>query len=150
MNMVLDASGEALIKRFEGFSDIVYLDKASIPTIGWGHRDGVTLSTPRITILQAEAFFQDDVKPAEQAVNDSVTISLTRNQFSVLVSFVFNEGVRAFEHSHLLKAINQNDTVRIREEFSRWIYIHVDGKTVISQDLIKRRKIECDLFFSTD
>jgi lysozyme len=148
--MNIDETGEALIKGFEGFSKTMYLDKAGVPTIGFGHTKGVTLYTLPITEEQAELFFQEDLAPAEQAVNQWVRVPITQNEFNALVSFTFNVGVEAFETSDLLKDLNKNNMRGVRYEFALWNHIHIDGKAVICEDLVKRRAAESNLFFTPE
>lgn len=148
--MSIDEAGEALIKGFESFSTTMYLDKAGVPTIGFGHTKGVTIYTLPISAEQAELFFEQDLAPAEQAVNQFVRVHLTQNEFNALVSLVFNIGVNAFENSHLLKDLNKNNMNGVAYEFARWTLIHVDGKAVTSEDLVKRREIESKLFFTPE
>lgn len=81
------------IKRFEGFSPIIYISPDSYPTIGYGH---VVLAHERfaVGIMPAEAteLLRKDVRIAERAVLRLISVPLTDGQFDALVSFTFNLG----------------------------------------------------------
>jgi GH24 family phage-related lysozyme (muramidase) len=47
-----------------------------------------------ITLLDAENLLRADLKGAEDAVSDLITVPLNNNEFSALVSFTFNLGGR--------------------------------------------------------
>ena len=135
--------GIELIKEHEGFRSHAYLCPAGKWTIGYGHTGGVK-SGDVITRAQGEAFLKSDVSECEKAVN-AERLNLTQNQFDALVSFVFNFGGPKFKTSTLLKRIREDvNDPRIRYEFSRWI--HSKGK--VEPGLVKRRKVEADLYFS--
>ncbi len=59
-----------------------------------------------ISITQAKKFLKNDLAIAEYAINGVIIVPLTQNQYDALVSFVFNVGVGAFNHSTLKKYIN--------------------------------------------
>jgi lysozyme len=68
--------------------------------------------------------------------------------YDALVSFTYNEGVGALETSTLLKKVRLNPhDPSIREEFMKWNKITVDGKKVVCQDLVERRRREANLYF---
>src|SRR4028119_1870405 len=87
----INQKGLALIKEFEGCQLEAYLCPAGVWTIGYGH----TLSAaPGMSIdeSKAEALLKEDLRKAEEAVDRLVTVPINDNQFSALVSFVFNIG----------------------------------------------------------
>lgn len=55
---------------------------------------------------KAEELLRKDLRNAEQAVEQLVTVSINDNQFSALVSFAFNVGAGALEESTLLSLLN--------------------------------------------
>lgn len=132
-----------LIREHEGFRPHAYLCPAGVWTIGWGHTAGVKPGDV-ITREKGEAFLKSDIANAEKPVVEQ-GLDFNQNQFDALVSFVFNFGGPKFRTSTLLKRIREdiNDT-RIRYEFSRWVY----AKGKIEPGLVKRRKVEADLYFS--
>ena len=146
----ISENGIKILKAFEAFRSKPYLDKAYVPTIGWGtirYPSGVrvTLKDDEITQKQADLCFLHDVANFEENV-DALTIdNLNQNQFDMLVSFTYNLGAGALKRSTLLKKINQNpNDLSIKDEFTKWIY--ADG--IPSKGLLNRRNKEASIYFS--
>ena len=136
--------GIELIKKHEGFRAKAYKCPADKWTIGYGHTINVK-STDVITKEQGEYFLRQDVGYAEKEVN-KYNLDINQNQFDALVSFVFNLGAGNFARSTLLRRIKAHpNDITIRREFVRWVY--AGGKVL--QGLVKRRKEEADLYFTT-
>ena len=145
--MELSDKGIKLIKSFEGFSAVPYLDQALIPTIGFGtthyHHRAVRMDDKPITKAEATYLLRSQVDvDYGKAVNHYVTVPITQNQFDALVSFTYNLGVGAFKHSTLLKKLNKGKILQADKEFSKWV--HVNGKS--NRGLQARRKKEAKLF----
>lgn len=145
---------DTLVRDQEGTVLHPYLDQAHIPTIGIGtthYPDGkaVTLQDPAITLDQAEQYLNDDSIAVAAAVNAYVTSGINQNQFDALCDFAYNEGTGALHGSTLLRLVNANPgDPNITAAFGMWNKLHVDGKLVVSQDLVDRRKAEAKLYFS--
>ena len=105
--MHLSAAGLELLKKSEGFRDLVYSDVAGFRTIGYGHRlkPGDSYAEG-ITMAQAEAILAADIALAEAAVSRLVSVPLTQGQFDALVDFVFNLGAGRLASSTLLRYLN--------------------------------------------
>lgn len=154
--MQMSEHGLELIQQWEGFKLNVYKDSAGLPTIGVGHLltrseltsgkiviDGVPVQyAGGLTNQQVIDLLSQDVKPAEQAVNGSVTVPLNQNQFDALVSFAFNVGVGAFTGSTLLKVLNQKQYDQVPAQLLRWVR---SGGQVV-QGLVNRRDNEIKLW----
>ena len=93
-----------------------YLDSKGIPTIGWGHIDGVRLGMT-CSIEQAQAWFDEDTAWAVNAVNTLVRVPLAPAQADALISLVFNIGAGAFKTSTLLRKLNNGDFAGAAEQF---------------------------------
>lgn len=95
-----------LIKNSEGLRITPYPDKGGRLTIGYGHliKDGETF--PNFDKVVASNLLQDDIKIAEQCINESVKVPINQNQFDALVSFCYNIGCGAFKNSTMLKLLN--------------------------------------------
>lgn len=118
--MQINQEGLDLIKEFEGCKLEAYLCPAGIPTIGYGHTRTAKIGQV-ITETKAESLLREDLKDAEKAVDRLVTAPINDNQFSALVSFVFNVGAGAFEGSTLLSLLNTNaDTAIVANQLRRW------------------------------
>jgi GH24 family phage-related lysozyme (muramidase) len=78
-------------------------------TIGYGHlikenewdkfKNGITAS-------QATKLFDAKLLPFEEAVQNSIKVDLSQNQFDALVIFAYNIGVPTFKNSSVVKMIN--------------------------------------------
>ena len=136
--------GIALIKEFESLQLEAYKCPAGIFTIGWGHTQGVKRGDV-IDIDTAEKFLRQDIEVAERGVNTLVAAKLNDNQFSALVSFVFNLGSGKLKTSTLLKVINDNpNSPVIDKQLKRWVY--ANGEKLAG--LVRRRKAESELYYS--
>ncbi len=132
----------ALIKQFEGFSPVVYLDNGGVPTIGYGSTNGVTTDSPPISEEEATIMLEHDLRFAINAINRLVIRPLNDNQFAALCSFIYNVGVHAFEGSTMLKLLNNAQYDLCADQFLRWN--RAGGKVI--QGLTTRREAERALF----
>ena len=134
----------SLIKKHEGLRLEAYLPTPNdVWTIGYGHTHTAKPGM-KITEKQAEALLRKDIAWAEKAVNKSVVVPLTQNQFDALVSFVFNVGEGAFSTSTLLRLLNSGDYSGAANQFLRWN----KQKRRVLNGLTKRREEERKLFLS--
>jgi len=106
MTRTINAAGLALVRGYEGLRLESYQDTSGIWTIGYGHTRGVKPGDS-IGIERAEQLLEADLAEADGAVARLVRVPLTDNQFSALVSFVFNAGEGAFAKSTLLRKLNE-------------------------------------------
>lgn len=147
--MNIDLEGRKFIYNEEGVRLKAYRDIASIPTIGVGftYYPGTGKKVQMgdtITQEQCDDIFTHIISTYEQSVTDAVKVTLNQHQFNALVSFTFNVGVNAFQHSTLLKLINAKASQdAITAQFLLWK--KAGGKVI--EDLLERRKREAALFF---
>lgn len=133
--------GLKLTESFEGCRLQAYLDSVGVPTIGYGHTHGVTMGMT-CTQEQADAWLQEDVQGAVQAVNNLVIVPLTQQQFDALVDFTFNLGAGALQQSTLLRLLNSGNYQGAAGEFEKWD--KAGGKVL--PGLLRRRQAERDIF----
>lgn len=148
MSRKINDKGLQIIKEREGLYLEKYLDDNDGWTVGWGHliKGNEPFDCDVITIEQAEWLIRYDVKWAEARVAITcLHVPLTDNQFSALVSFVFNIGIAQFRTSTLLKKLKAGDYQGAADQFSRWKYD--DGE--VTQGLVIRRAKERSLFLET-
>lgn len=143
--MKTSTKGIDLIKHFEGLRLQAYLCPAGQWTIGYGttkiNGQGVP-SDLIITESQAEYLLQQDLIEFEKLVLQNITIQLNQNQFDALVSHTYNTG----GSENLFAYINQQFPTHIIRE---WIENHhITGNGIVLKGLLRRRKMEADLFFS--
>ncbi len=141
MNTVT-AEGFALIRRFESLRLAVYHDPIGIRTIGYGHVmvPGLDKFTT-ITEDQADALLARDVALRSTWVPHFIQVPLNDNQFSALVSLVFNVGVEPLAHT-LGMLLNAADYDGAAEQFARWN--RAGGR--VMPGLVERRAAERELF----
>lgn len=150
-----------LLRQLEGLPGAkpalhAYRDQAGKLTIGFGHTGCLTFISPcppitdstTITEAEAEVLLEHDADTAALAIVGLVRVPLNDNQLGALICFVFNEGIGAFASSTLLRRINDGRFDLAAQEFDKWIYIHVEGKPVISKGLQNRRATEKALFLT--
>ncbi len=143
---IINEQGLALIKEFEGCQLEAYLCPAGVPTIGYGHTRSAAIGQV-INEAEADALLREDLKNAEEAVDQLVTSPINENQFSALVSFTFNIGSGAFEQSTLLSLLNAHtDADIIANQLLRWN--KANGEEL--PGLTRRRHAERALFLGKD
>lgn len=137
--------GLDLIKRFEGFSPIIYICPAGYPTIGYGHlvRDHEQDRYQQgITEQEAEDLLRRDVQGAERAVLRLIDVPLTDGQYDALVSFTFNLGAGALQRSTLRRKVNREQHVEVPKQLMRWVW--AGGRKL--KGLIRRREAEALIY----
>jgi len=137
----INNAGLELIKSFEGLRLSPYQDDKGIWTIGYGHINGINSVTSSISIMQAENFLKRDLAISQSAVERLVEVPLSDNQFSALVSLVFNLGTAPLLKT-LGNKLNAADYLGAADEFLKWN--HVGGIEV--SGLTRRRIAERRLF----
>lgn len=149
----INQAGLDLVQEFEGYAEQLgdgtdrvraYSDPGGVLTIGFGHTGPDVEEGMIITREQAEQLLIEDLGEAETAVSNQVTVPLNENQFSALVSFVFNVGSGNFEESTLLELLNQSDYQGAADQFLDWN--KADGEEL--EGLTRRREEERELFLT--
>jgi lysozyme len=153
MNDLLHISkaGLNLIRSFEGLFLTAYYCPAGVLTIGYGHTnmDGVEPRVTKglkITAEQAEDILRRSLKKYEDAVKRLVKVHLTQSEFDALVSFAYNCGIGALEKSTLLRKLNKGDYACVPSELMKYVMATVNGKRVVLNGLVRRRKAEGALY----
>lgn len=143
-SLQITQEGIDLIKNAESLQLKTYLCPAGIPTIGWGHTGPEVKLGMTIDIGKAMDYLYRDIEAAAKVIREKVKTQLNANQFSALISFIFNLGAGNFITSTLLKKINQGDFANAAMEFPRWNHNAADGKVL--DGLTRRRLAEKALF----
>jgi len=150
----MNKKGIELIKNFEGCHLRGYLCPADIPTIGWGttvYPDGTKVREgDRITQAQADEYLEYDLKNKYSGYVKQSNIHeklQNSNEFSALVSFVYNVG-RGGVHipNSIFRRIANGENYKkvVAEELPRWTL----GGGRRLPGLVRRREAELELFFS--
>ncbi len=139
--MKINSKGLELIKSFEGCRLTAYkpVKAEKFWTIGYGHYGADVTQGMTITQAQAEQLLKQDLAKFEGYVEKYVSIPLTENQFSALVSFTYNCGA-----GNLQKLVRNRNTAQIAEAIL--LYNKASGKVL--NGLVRRRKAERELFLS--
>lgn len=117
--MTVSPGGRAFIQSNEGFSLKPYAD-AGGQSVYWGHR--ITAQDPAITgtMAQAQEFFANDIANVESAIDNSVTVALTQDQYDALADLAYNIGTGAFQSSTLVRVLNQGNYQAASQQILAW------------------------------
>jgi lysozyme len=145
MAMTYSQDGIHLTESFESCRLTAYLDSVGVPTIGWGHTNGVKIGMT-CTQEQADAWLQQDIQSSVNAVNSMVKVQLRQQEFDALVDFTFNLGAGNLEHSTLLRLLNAGNFQGAAAEFDKWD--RAGGQVLAG--LLRRRQAELGMFDTKD
>ena len=151
-----EVSGKAIaiIKSFEGEKLTSYQDQAGIWTIGWGstYNHDLKRRVQKGDIIDKETalrWLRLDAAGSAANVKKLVKVPINQNQIDSLTSFSYNIGPNAFAASTLLRKLNQGASKQeVAAEFAKWNKVTINGEKVVSNGLVRRRKMESDLFLS--
>lgn len=134
-------AGLALLRAAEGLRLAAYKCPAGFWTIGYGHtltaRPGMVITRP-----EADRLLKKDIKRFEDHINALVCVPLTGNQFSALVSFIYNIGPSAFSTSALRRNLNHGWYEQVPVQLKRWN--KANGRVLAG--LTRRREAEAALW----
>lgn len=159
--MKTNAKGIKILHEFESCRLKAYKCPAGVWTIAWGntfYEDGTPVKEGDvITQERADRLFNVILEKFENQLLGALDdVVLCSNQFSALVSFLYNVGsgsskkdglirLKNGQPSTLLRRVNYNPKdPSIRDEFMKW----VSKGTPFENGLRRRRKAEADLYFS--
>ena len=129
-----------VVGHYEGKELEAYRDVVGVPTICFGHTEGVHIGQT-LTNEQCDELLKQDLGSAFEVVDRYTSVSLTIERRAALASFVFNVGEQAYRQSTLLRKLNAGETKAACAELSRWVY----AKGQKYQGLVARRKTEREL-----
>jgi lysozyme len=148
--MQITREGLDMIKAHEGLRLKAYKCPSGVWTVGYGHTSaaGSPFVKPDMTIDEAEAerILRSDLAKFEAVVKRLVKVSLTNNQYSAIVSFVYNVGETNFAKSSVLKCINAKQFDLVPAKLALWN----KGGGKVLKGLVRRRAEEGALFASHD
>ena len=155
--MRINADGLDIVKRFEGLVDgdpsspgySPYLCPAHIPTVGYGatrYRDGtpVCMGDKGISEDAADSLLAAHCDHAGSWVLRLTKVALSSNQFSALVSLIYNIGSGNYQSSQVRQKLNRGDYDGAADNFWQWRR----GGGRILPGLVRRRAAEAALFRS--
>lgn len=139
------------IARTEQFSPKAYLDPphntAGKYSIGYGHQiqpNERALLTATLTKAQAQSMLAKDLQYYASAVNASLKRPVPQDTFDALLDFAYNDGTGA--EAKVVQTWNATgDSTQLVNHLKEYVYVHVNGQPVISQNLVARRGFEASL-----
>jgi len=129
------------IREVEGLEHNAYQDEGGVWTIGYGHTRGVK-EGDSISTHKANTYLNTDLIAFEIQLQRLVRVELTQNQYTALLSFIYNIGGTQFAKSTLLKYVNEKKFDLVPDELRKWN--RVNGE--VSLGLTRRREKEAILF----
>src|SRR5882672_11004647 len=139
--MKINSAGIKLLKQLEGCKLEAYPDPATGKdpwTIGYGATGDSIVQGTIWTQPEADDRLARDLNRVATEVTLYLKTQISSNQFTALVIFTYNVGLKNLISSTLLKKVNQNDFQSAANEFDKWN--HANGK--ILPGLILRRQAE--------
>lgn len=127
----------ALVGGFEGLRRNAYLDPVGIPTVCYGHTEGVKLGD-RYTTEECKALLVKDLEIYAKGIEACVKVTLPDRRYVALVSFAYNVGVKRACTSSVVRLINAGQTRAGCDallQYTRAMGIRLPG-------LVKRREKE--------
>lgn len=112
----------AFTQGHEGIRYSAYLDTGGVPTICYGHTQGVRLGMTASKV-ECDKLLIYDLQTAQQGVRKHLKVPVNRNQIDAYTDFVFNVGEKAFAESTMLRKANAGDRSGSCAEFLRWVYV---------------------------
>lgn len=133
-----------LIKKFEGFRDVGYLCPAGVPTAGWGHTGDDVQVGKKYSVARCNDWLHSDIAIAHKklvaATGAAAVDALNDNQYSALISFVFNLGAR--KDWQLWKMVKSGNYDMVPPQLMR--FVNAGGRRL--PGLVRRRTAEAALW----
>jgi lysozyme len=133
------------IAPFEGLFTHAYLDPVGIPTICYGHIEGVKLGQ-KMTKEECGKLLASDLPKYDARMMACIKRPISNNQHIAFLSFSYNVGTGAFCSSTLVRKLNAGDSVGACNQLPRW---NRAGGRVLP-GLVKRRAAERSLCLKPD
>ena len=131
----------AFIREVEGLEHNAYQDEGGVWTIGYGHTRGVKEGDYAST-HKANMYLNTDLIIFEIQLQKLLRVDLSQNQYTALLSLMYNIGATKFGDSTLPKHVNEEKFHLVPDEIRRWN--KVNGE--VSLGLTNRREKEAKLF----
>ena len=139
----------ALIAEAEGCRLRAYRCPSGVPTIGWGHTEGVRMGDT-CTQHQADLWLVTDLQQRTARVEEMCRRRPTRNELGALVSLAYNVGEAGLRASTVLRQHNAGNTQAAARAFGLWNKARVNGALTTLPGLTARRAREAALYLTPD
>ncbi|WP_202303697.1 lysozyme [Dryocola clanedunensis] len=127
-----------MIPDLEGVRHAPYYDVAGVLTVCYGHTGKDIIPGKKYSAKECQMLLTEDLKPFAKSVERSVKVPATEYQKAALISFSYNVGVNAFEHSSVLRLLNSGNYIAACDGLRQWIY--AGGRKW--KGLMNRREVE--------
>lgn len=127
-----------MLPDLEGVRYEPYYDVAGVLTVCYGHTGRDIIPGKKYTEAECRSLLEKDLIPYDRSVNRSVKVPASEYQKAALITFSYNIGVTAFEHSSVLRNLNSGNYRAACDGLSQWIY--AGGRKW--KGLMNRREVE--------
>lgn len=117
------AIAATLVMHFEGKRNVQYFDPPGIPTIGYGHTEGVKIGDTA-TDKQIREWMKQDLTKSAQIFAKYVNVPVPQVSAAAFLDFILNGGSGTFSKSTLLKKLNTGDLKGACEQLDRFVCFH--------------------------
>ncbi len=120
-----------LIAGFEGLRTYAYRDPVGIPTICFGHIEGVRMGE-RKTPDQCKALLVEDLPRYEAQVDRCIQVAMPPHRRAAIISFTYNVGGGALCKSSVARDMNTGRTRQACDNLLKYVYargIYLPGLT---------------------
>jgi len=122
-----------------------YLDSVGVPTIGYGHTQGVAMGDT-CTTQQALAWLEEEINSTAKVVAAFMKRTPEQWQFDALTSLAYNCGAARIGESGVMMRFNAGNDEDCADRMQWW---NKAGGRVIP-GLVKRRAAEADIYLRAD
>ena len=137
----MNKAGVTLLKGFENFKAVAYLDIVGVPTIGWGFTKGVKMGDT-MTLEEANARLILEVAEFENGLK----VEGTPNQLAAMTCLAYNIGLGNFGHSTVRRMHTLGNFQAAADAFRMW---DMAGGRVVT-GLVRRREAERALYLTPE
>ena len=130
-----------IIPELEGVRYAPYYDVAGVLTVCYGHTGKDIVPGKKYTPEECLTILNNDLQPFARAVERAVTVPADEYQKAALISFSYNVGISAFQHSTLLRDLNAGRFAQACEGLKKWTW--AGGKRW--KGLMNRREVEYEI-----
>lgn len=135
------AIASVLIPDLEGNSFTPYRDVGGVWTVCNGITGPDVVKGKKYTQAECDALLKKHLQPYARSVERSVKVPSNAYQKAALISFSYNVGISAFEHSSVLRNLNAGRYQQACDGLRSWIYVD----RVKIQGLANRREVEREI-----
>lgn len=135
------AIAAVLIPTLEGVEYKPYRDVGGVLTVCYGHTGKDIIPGKTYSKSECDALLEKDLQPFARSVDRSVKVPANAYQKAALISFSYNVGVNAFEHSSLLRNLNAGKYAQACDGLRKWVYVD----KVKVKGLMNRREVEREI-----